>query len=118
MPWRAMVETNVALARILGVSQPAIVKAEARGRIEREVDGSWDVFRVVDDWRASTLASLQRRVGEFRPWLSNDTPLSPCIWLELERRARAEGADVFWEEDDLDHDDLVDNQDDDGASVR
>jgi hypothetical protein len=99
MPWYAIVQTNVALARILGVSQPAIVKAEQIGKIVRESDGTWDVFKVVDDWRDGTCSALQRRAGTFRPWLDAETDLTPYIRHELERRARAEGADVFWEDD-------------------
>jgi hypothetical protein len=87
------------LAKILGVSQPAIVKAEQAGRIEREADGTWDAYRVVEDWRDNTHSMLQRPTGTFRPWLDAETPLSPCVWRELERRARAEGADVFWDDD-------------------
>jgi hypothetical protein len=109
MPWYAIVETNVALARILGVSQPAIYRAEQVGRIERSPDGSWDVFQVVKAWRASTNPMLQRPSGTFRPWLDGFTTLSPCVWGELKRRAQAEGARVFWE----DGDDLEDEEDDD-----
>ena len=100
MPWLAIVETNTALARIIGVSQPAIVQAERRGKIEREDDGTWDVYRVVESWRDSTMPTLQRAAGSFRPWLDAETPLSACIWRELERRARAEGADIVWQDDD------------------
>ncbi len=106
MPWYAIVQTNVALARILGVSQPAIVRAEQAGRIEREGNGTWDALRVIEDWRGSTCGALQRheQAREFRPWLDPETTLSECVWNEVKRRARAEGADVFWEDDADEHD--------------
>ena len=83
------------------MSQPAVVRAEQAGRIEREPDGTWDVLRVVEDWRGNTYGTLQRpeRAREFRPWLDPETTLSECVWGEVKRRARAEGADVFWEDD-------------------
>jgi hypothetical protein len=99
MPWRAAIDTDTALAAILGVSRPAIVKAERRGKISRDVDGTWDVFAVVAGWRHSTLSSLQRQGSVFRPWLDPSIPLRASIWCELVRRARAGGAFVFWEDE-------------------
>jgi len=42
MAWTAVVDTTTRLAAIIGVSHPAIVKAEQRGKITRDVDGRWD----------------------------------------------------------------------------
>lgn len=59
MSW--VVDTDAALARILGVSRPAVVKAEARGKIGRRLDnGLWDVWGVIEKWRHSTMPTLQR----------------------------------------------------------
>src|SRR2546428_12319362 len=115
------VETDAQLARILGVTAPAIRKAEEDERIFRCDDGTWDVLGAVEDWRENTCESLQRPSGTFRPWLDAETPLTDCIMAELARRARAEGAveveddgeadaDAF--EDDADED-VEDEQDDD-----
>jgi len=41
------------LARRIGVSHVAILKAERIGRISREADGSWDIVRVRQDMLAS-----------------------------------------------------------------
>jgi hypothetical protein len=74
---------------------------------------------VIHDWRAGTHPGLQRQAGGFRPWLCSEVAMVPCIWRELERRARAEGADVF-EDDQDDDEDLEDDDldDDHRASVR
>lgn len=42
-----------ALARLLGVAHGTVQKAEQRGRIEREPDGTWDVARVRRAWVAN-----------------------------------------------------------------
>ena len=99
MAWTAVVDTTTCLAAIIGVSHPAIVKAEQRGKITRDVDGRWDVFAVVADWRASTRSSLQRPGTVFRPWLDPSVPLRGSVWDELVRRARAGGAEVSWDND-------------------
>ncbi len=52
------------VARRLGVSHTAIQKAERRGRIVREQDGSWDLERVRRDMAATVLpgpSSLAQR---------------------------------------------------------
>src|SRR5262249_54737875 len=85
------IESDAALARVLGVSRPAIRDAEARGRICRAPDGSWNLINVVADWRAHTDPRLQRpaRGREFRPWLDAELPLAGSILTELLRRAAA-----------------------------
>jgi len=84
------VDTDAQLSRILGVTKPAIRKAERRGRITREPDGTWDVLAVVEDWRRHTHPMLQRHGrGEFRPWLDAAVPLTGSVWNELLRRTKA-----------------------------
>ena len=97
MPWRALVDTDKALAQVLGVTAPAIRDAANRGKILREPDGRWDVLRVVDDWRSNTHPRLQRpeRAREFRPWLDPEIPLASSVWDELVRRVDDAGAE--WE---------------------
>ncbi len=89
---RFVVWTDAALARILGVTRPAIRKAELPGKITRRPDGAWDVFTALHSWRLYTHPLLQRPVGEFRPWLDPQVPLTRGIVAEIIRRARAEGA--------------------------
>ena len=109
-----IVGTDAALARILGVTRPAIADAERRGKIRRRRDGWWDVLQVVCDWRHNTWGGLQRphRASVFRPWLDVDLPLRGSILVELERRAVAEGAehvDECWRagDSDFEEEDLV-----------
>jgi hypothetical protein len=91
MARRLLVETDAQLAKVLGVSAPAVRDAEQRGKIEREPDGRWDVFWAVRCWRESTHPGLQRpgRAQQFRPWLDPHIPLIASVWAELERRAKA-----------------------------
>jgi hypothetical protein len=99
----AVVETDSQLARALGVTRQAIWKAARAGRIERAVDGSWDVFIVVESWRANTVFTLRRpwQTREFCPWLDPAVALeSPSVWGELWRRAEAVGADIYEADDD------------------
>lgn len=56
MPERVVSGRQV--ARRLGVSHTAIQKAERRGRIVREQDGSWDLERVRRDMAATVLSGL------------------------------------------------------------
>ncbi|MGN7612726.1 elements of external origin [Magnetococcales bacterium HHB-1] len=53
-------KTNSELARIIGVSETAVRKAEKSGRIKREPDGGWDVEKVRRQWKANTDQSKQR----------------------------------------------------------
>jgi hypothetical protein len=53
--------SNRALAKMLGVSETAVRRAEASGRIAREADGSWDLDRVRAQWRSNTDQAQQRR---------------------------------------------------------
>jgi hypothetical protein len=95
--WRALVKTDVQLARVLGVSPPAVRDAARRGKIVRELDGRWDVLRVVRQWRETTRPRLQRsgQAREFRPWLDPCIPLASSVWDELVRRVDDAGAE--WE---------------------
>ena len=111
-----VVRSSAALARVLGVSLPAVSKAEREGRISRRRDGWWDVFDALRAWRRNTLGTLQRpqRGSVFRPWLDPETPLTEVIRFEVARRARLEGAEEVQnhEEDDLDGDENVELDDD------
>jgi hypothetical protein len=90
----AFVDTDRQLAAILGVTRQAVANAESRGTITREDDGRWDALRVVADWRASTVPSLQRprRAIGARPWLNGDIPLRRA-WAMLVRRCTEAGAE-------------------------
>jgi hypothetical protein len=92
--WRALVKTDVQLAKVLGVSPPAVRDAARRGKIVRELDGRWDVLRVVRQWRQATRPRLQRpgQAREFRPWLDPCIPLASSVSDELVRRADDAGA--------------------------
>jgi hypothetical protein len=113
-----VVGTDAALARILGVTRPAVVDAEQRGKIRRRRDGFWDVLQAVRDWRANTWGGLQRprRASTFRPWLDPNLPFRASLLAELERRAVGEGAERVPDEPaDQEGDDLVLDDDwDDG----
>jgi hypothetical protein len=93
--WQALVASDAALARAIGVTAPAIRKAAQRGQIRRTADGMWDILAVVEDWRATTRPGLQRprRAVTFRPWLDGDVRLVGCIFDELVRRCDDVGAD-------------------------
>jgi hypothetical protein len=102
MAWKAIVDTDAQLARVLGVTPPAVRKAEQRGVIKREPDSSWDAFAALEQWRTRIHPLLQRpaRAPIFRPWLDPCTPLSGCIWREFVRRAEAAGADIYEDDED------------------
>lgn len=58
--------SNRELAKVLGVSEGAIRKAEKAGRIQREPDGSWNPSRVRSQWGINTDPAKQRsssRIG-------------------------------------------------------
>jgi hypothetical protein len=57
----ARTTSNRELARELRVSETAVRRAEKAGRIEREVDGSWDLTKVRAAWGRNTDPSQQRR---------------------------------------------------------
>lgn len=52
--------SNRKLAEALGVSETAVRKALAAGRISREADGSFDIAKVKRQWAGSTDAAQQR----------------------------------------------------------
>jgi len=54
------ITSNRELAKILGVSEGAIRKAEKAGRIQREKDGSWNLKNVKSSWSANTDIAKQR----------------------------------------------------------
>ena len=55
--------SNSAVARLLGVSETAVRKAEKIGRIKREPDGSWDLEKVSLQWKKNTDPSKKRTVA-------------------------------------------------------
>jgi hypothetical protein len=46
--------SNRELARLLGVSEMAVRRAEKAGRIKREADGAWDPAKVKAAWTTNT----------------------------------------------------------------
>jgi hypothetical protein len=52
--------SNSALARVLGVTEGAVRKAEKAGRITRETDNSWDLGKVQAQWRGNTDTAKSR----------------------------------------------------------
>ena len=53
-------KSNRQLAKALGVSEAAVRKAAAAGRIQRGADGQWDTAQVQSAWREHTDAAQQR----------------------------------------------------------
>ena len=93
------VDTDAALARVLNVTAPAVRKAAEWEKIAREPDGRWEVFAVLDGWRASTNRYLQRPAAVRRPWLDPYQPLTWPLVVELIWRTRAAGGTVSAEWD-------------------
>jgi DNA-binding GntR family transcriptional regulator len=52
--------SNRKLAQALGVSETAVRKALAAGRISRDADGGFDIARVKRQWAGNTDAAQQR----------------------------------------------------------
>lgn len=62
------IANNSDLARLMGVSETAIRKAEKAGRIQRETDGSWNLDKVRAQWEQNTDSAKQRhRRGRMKP---------------------------------------------------
>jgi hypothetical protein len=59
--------SNRKLAGALGVSETAVRKALASGRISREPDGGFDVARVQRQWAGNTDAAQQRPARKADP---------------------------------------------------
>ena len=59
--------SNRELARQLGVSETAVRRAEAAGRIKREADGAWDLAKARAAWVSSTDQAQQRPALNGRP---------------------------------------------------
>jgi hypothetical protein len=80
------VTSNRELARRLGVSETAVRRAEKRGRIRREADGSWEAAKVKAAWSDNTDQAQQRparsggRTGKHRT-------LKPVPEAALSRKA-------------------------------
>jgi hypothetical protein len=97
---RLLVPTAAALARVLGISPPAVSKALGRGKINSEPNGAFDVLACVQSWRHYTWPSLQRpnatRLPCLQPWHGfTDDDLRVLIV-----RTRAEGGEVLECDDD------------------
>lgn len=101
-PVRLLVPTTAALARVLGVSAPAIRKAESWGKIKREDDGTWDVLAAVEGWRYSTDSRLQRRSRTRLRCLSPARRFTRRDLAELVERTRGVGGEVIALDDDVD----------------
>ncbi len=61
--------SNRKLAEALGVSEAAVRKALAAGRISREADGSFDIAEVKRQWAGNTDAAQQRPTAKSGPIL-------------------------------------------------
>ena len=59
--------SNRKLAQALGVSETAVRKALATGRISRDPDGGFDVARVKRQWAGNTDAAQQRPAAKANP---------------------------------------------------
>ena len=59
--------SNRKLAQALGVSETAVRKALAAGRISRDPDGGFDVARVKRQWAGNTDAAQQRPAAKATP---------------------------------------------------
>jgi hypothetical protein len=94
------VPTTAALARVLGVSTSAVQQAEARGKIEREPDGTWDVIECVLGWRHSTWSALQRPSATRLACLDPSRDFTDDDVGDLIVRTRAAGGEVLDGEND------------------
>jgi hypothetical protein len=94
---RLLVETHAQLAAVLGVTRPAIYRAEQTGRITRDDDGAWSVLDVVTAWRDNTNPLLQRRT--LPDWLDGETPLTAAVVMQLVARTREQGGTVLEDDD-------------------
>lgn len=81
-PPPAILRSNRALARTLGVDESAVRKAEREGRIHRTLDGAWDVAAVRLAWESS--ATRTTRTDGKAPDDLDDTTL-----LALKKRREA-----------------------------
>jgi hypothetical protein len=59
--------SNRKLAQALGVSETAVRKALAAGRISREADGGFDIAKVKRQWAGNTDAAQQRPAAKANP---------------------------------------------------
>jgi hypothetical protein len=59
--------SNRKLAEALGVSETAVRKALAAGRISRDADGGFDIARVKRQWAGNTDAAQQRPTAKANP---------------------------------------------------
>jgi hypothetical protein len=79
--------SRLSLSRVRDITESAIRRAEAEGRIRRTRAGEWDVLDVIRAWRANT----RRHVGTPLPaWLDSDVDLDEDVLRQLAFRARQE----------------------------
>ena len=95
------IQSTRGLARVLQVDESAIRHAERDGRISREPDGRWELWRVIDAWRDQS----GWFPGRARPWLDPSRRLTPRMEYQLIDRAEAAGAELVDDEDDNPSDD-------------
>jgi hypothetical protein len=81
--------SNRKLAQALGVSETAVRKALAAGRISRDPDGGFDVARVKRQWAGNTDAAQQRPAAKANP---NLRPV-PAAALQSVRETLRESGD-------------------------
>jgi hypothetical protein len=82
--------SNRKLAEALGVSETAVRKALAAGRISRDPDGGFDVARVKRQWAGNTGAAQQRPAAKANPTLR---PV-PAAALQSVRETLRESGDA------------------------
>jgi DNA primase len=81
--------SNRKLAEALGVSETAVRKALAAGRISRDADGGFDIARVKRQWAVNTEAAQQRPAAKANP---NLRPV-PAAALASVRETLSESGD-------------------------
>src|SRR5262245_34212383 len=99
MAWTAVVATTTRLAAIIGVSHPAIARAEQRRKLARGVDGRWHCSpssRSGAQPRARACSGRGRSVGR---GLSPPCPCGARCGTSLSGGHGRGGAEVSWDND-------------------
>jgi hypothetical protein len=80
--------SNRQLAHALGVSETAVRKALATGRISRDADGGFDIPRVKRQWAGNTDAAQQRPAAKANP---NLRPVAAAALESVRETLRDQG---------------------------
>jgi DNA primase len=80
--------SNRKLAEALGVSETAVRKALAAGRISRDADGGFDIARVKRQWALNTDAAQQRPTAKANP---NLRPVPAAALASVRETLRDQG---------------------------